>query len=140
MNSRVLSEKPKSVEFKSLKFFLTLLPVQSFLLEIHYRMSFFLLRRWHDSIFSSHVSAPICCKTLHIVFERSLCATELGMSFIRTHSLRKYYVFLQHWRSRKATCLTRASFTFLQTSISDSILLKLSFKFLTPSVNLDIVC
>ena len=84
MNSRVPPGKSKSVGFKSFKSFLILITCsQSFLLENSTIVqSLFLLRRWHDSIFSSQISAPICCKTLHTVFSSSLCTIELGMCFI----------------------------------------------------------
>ena len=44
--------------------------------------SLFLLMLWHDSIFSSQISAPICCKTLHTYSSRSLCTIDLGMHII----------------------------------------------------------
>ena len=52
-----------------------------------------LLRRWHDSVFSSQISPPICCKTLHAIFSNSLCTIELDMPIISTHSLQEYCAF-----------------------------------------------
>ena len=99
----------------------------------------FLLRRWYNSSFSSKISAPICSKSFHTVFSRTLCTIQLDMPIISTLSLREYSAFLQHWHSREATCFARALFTFSQAWISDSSPLKLAFKFIISSVNLHIV-
>ena len=130
INSCVPSGKSKSVGFKSFKsFWIIVTSLQSLFLEnVTIIRQLFLLRLWYNSVFSSKISAPIC-KTLHTVFSRSLCSVEVCMPIISTHSLREYWAFLQHWRSRKDTCFTRASFTFLPTSTSDSSPLKLAFKF-----------
>lgn len=49
-----------------------------------------LLRRWHDSIFSSQISTAICCKTLHAIFSNSLCTIVLDMPIISTQCILKH--------------------------------------------------
>ena len=141
MNSRVPSRKFESAEFKSLKPFLIFSTCSlSFVQEISLSSDHFFC--WGGGtiwVSPQKISAPICWKRLHTVFSRTLCTIQLDMPVISTLSLREYSTFLQHWRSREATCFTRASFTFLQAWISDSSLLKLTFKFLISSVNLHIV-
>ena len=131
MNSCVPSGKSKPVEITFFRSFLTLITCsQSFLLEnFTIVRSLFLLRRWHDPIFSSQVSAPISYKTLHTVFSRLLCTIELCMLIISAHSLRQYCAFLPLPFKGSQLFHTRALFTFLPTSTSDSSLLKLAFKF-----------
>ena len=140
MNSRVPSGKSESVGFKSFKPFLTFITCSlSFVLQVSLSSEHF---RWGGSMIPvspQKMSAPICCKSLHTVFSRTLCKIQLDMPVISTLSLREYSAFVQHWPLREATCFTRASFTFLQAWRSDSSLLKLAFKFLISPVNLHIV-
>ena len=141
MNSRVPSRKFESAEFKSLKPFLIFSTCSlSFVQKISLSSDrFFCWGGGTIRVSPQKISAPICWKCLHTVFSRTLCTIQLDMPVISTLSLREYSAFLQHWSSREATCFTRASFTFLQAWISDSSLLKLTFKFLISSVNLHIV-
>ena len=98
MNRRVPSGKSKLFGFKSFKSFLTLITCsQSFPLKISLLSDhLFLLRQLCDLSFSSYVSAPICCKTLHTVFSRALCTTQLDMPIIPALSLPEYNAFVQH--------------------------------------------
>ena len=141
MNSRVPSGKSESVRFKSFKLFLTLITYsQSFLVEVSLSSDHLLLLKWwYNSSFSAQISAPTCCKILHTVSSRTLCRSQLDMPIISAPFLPEYSAFLQHWHLRKDTFFNRKSFTFFQTWISDSSPLKLAFKFLIWSVNLDIV-
>ena len=114
MNRRVPSGKSKLFGFKSFKSFLTLITCsQSFLLKFHYHpIAFFFVVVVVRFEFSSQISAWICCKTLHTVFSRVLCTIQLDMPIISALSLLEYDAFVQHWHLRKASCFTRALFTF----------------------------
>ena len=140
MNSGVPSRKSESVGFKCFKSLLTLITCsQSFHLEISLSSDRFFC--WGgDTIRVS----PHKCQFQYVAkgctqFSQGHCTIQLDMLIPLYSPYRECSAFLQHWRWREATCFTRASLSFLQNWTSDSSLVKLTFKFLISSVNLDIV-
>ena len=130
MNSRVSSEKSALFGFKSFKPFLTFITCSlSFVLEISLFCwgggTIWVSPLQYQLQYQLQYVAKVCT-----VFWRTLCTIKLDMPVISTLSLREYSAFLQHWRSREATCFTWTS---------DSSLLKLTFNIFILSLNLDIV-
>ena len=108
---------------------------QSFLLKnLAIVLSIFLMSRWLDSIFSSVMLAPMCCRTLQTVFSSWSSAIDEGNPTRSTHSRQEYRAFFQHCLSTDTICLHNMLFTFLTTTISDSSFLKLSLIFFISSV------
>ena len=134
------SRKSESVGFKCFKSLLTLISCsQSFHLEISLSSNRFFCWGGDTIRVSPHkyqfqYVAKGCTQ-----FSQGHCTIQLDMLIPLYSPYRECSAFLQHWRWREATCFTRASFSFLQNWSSDSSLVKLTFKFLTSSVNLDIV-
>ena len=109
---------------------------QSFALE-HLMMvlSLCLFRRWHASMLSPVMSAPICWSTLRTAGSSSLSSIDEGNPTTSTHSCRKYWAFFQLYLSIDDTCLDKILFTFLIIEKSDSNFWKFSFKCLISAVS-----
>ena len=108
---------------------------QSFLLE-NFTMarSLFLPSRWQASILSQEIFTPIWCRIMKTVGSSWSCSTEESMPKTSAHSWREYSAVFQHWRSDELSCLTKASFTFFISTISDASFLKLRLNFFCQSV------
>ena len=108
---------------------------QSFLLEnLTMTLSLFLPSQWPASILSPEIFTPIWCRILQAVGCSWSCSTEEGMPTTSKHSWWEYCAFFQQCSSTELSYLTKASFTFLTTMISDSSFLKLRYISLISSV------
>ena len=88
-----------------------------------------------DSILSSIMSTPMCCRTLHIVGFSSLWSTEAGTLKISTNSLQEYWVVLHTSRSAENTCFDKALFNiFNKGNIRLHSLISSASKFIVFSV------
>ena len=113
---------------------------QSFLLETYTIVPLlFLPSRWQASILSPEIFTSIWCRILQTGGSSWSSSTEEGMPTISTLSQRQYCAFFQHSCSTEISCLTKASFTFLTTTIFDSSFWKLRFISLISSVRVFIV-
>ena len=72
-----------------------------------------LLSRWHDSIFSSVILAPMCCRTLQTTFSSWSSAIDEGIDTTSTNSHWEYWAFFQHCLSTNTICLHKMLLTFL---------------------------
>ena len=125
---------------KIFQIFFSIVCSQSFLLK-NFAMvrSLFLPSQWQASILSPEIFTSIWYRILQTVGSSWSCLTEEAMPTTSTHSWWGYYAFFLHWHSTEISCLTKASFTFFTTTISDSSFLKLRYISLNSSVRVFIV-
>ena len=107
---------------------------QSFLLKnLTMVLSLCLFRRWHASILSPVMSAPIRLSTLQTVGSSSL------VTLPPQHICREHWAFFQYCLFIDDICLDRISFIFLITKPCGSTFWKFSFKRLISAVSETIV-
>ena len=131
----MLSGKSKSSIFNFWGSFLTSQSCwQSFCpINLTTTVSFFLLMRWQNSIWSRKILQPILSKIFKTLSSSTSPLTSQGMTTVSRHSRPEYWVFAQHCRSKVINLLGNNVLTFFVMDSSDLSLVIVSDELRTLS-------